>query len=76
MQFYFDKHLLQCVQGASREMDFFEININALIFSVEFIYYHEMIRYDVPLCVIFALLCFRSFLIRQHVAEQNGLNSS
>lgn len=27
------------------------------------------------LCVAFALLCFRSFLIQQHVAEQNKLDS-
>ena len=56
------------VQGASRETDVFEINITSLIFSVEFIYYHEMIRYYMPF--------FCSFLTRQHVAEQNGLDSS
>ena len=33
------------VQGASQEMDIFEINITPLIFSVEFIYYQEMLRY-------------------------------
>ena len=53
-------------------MDVFQINITPLIFSVEFIYYHEMIRYYAPFCVRFALLCCRPFIIRQHVAEQNG----
>ena len=32
------------IQGASRETDVFEINITLLIFSVEFIYYHEIVR--------------------------------
>jgi len=36
------------VQGASRETDVFEINITPLIFSVEFIQYHDMIRYYMP----------------------------
>jgi hypothetical protein len=33
------------MQGASRETDIFELNITPLIFSVEFIYYHEMVCY-------------------------------
>ena len=64
------------IQGESRETDVFQINITPLIFSVEFFYYHEMIRYYMPFCVRFAFLCFRSFLIRQHVAGQNALDSS
>jgi len=36
------------IQSASRETDVFEINIIPLIFSVEFIYYHEMICYYMP----------------------------
>ena len=64
--------LYSLVQGVSRETDDFEIYIIPLIFSVEFIYYHEMIRYYVPFCVIFALLYFLLFPIRQHVADQNG----
>ena len=67
---------IEWIQGASRETDLFEINIAPLFFSVEFIYYHEMIRYYMPFCVRFTLLCFRPFLIRQHVTEQNGLDSS
>ena len=61
------------IQSVSREKDVFEINITPLIFSAEFIYYHEMIRYYMPFCVRFGFR-FRSFLIRQHVAEQNGLD--
>ena len=64
------------IQGLSRETDVFEINITPLIFSAEFIYYHEMIRYYAPFCVRFVVLYFRPFPIRQHVAEQNGLDSS
>ena len=33
---------LNVYTGVSREKDVFEINITPLIFSVEFIYYHEM----------------------------------
>ena len=33
------------IQNASRETDVLEINSTPLIFSVEFIWYHEMIRY-------------------------------
>ena len=43
-----------CVTGNG----LFEINIAPLIFSVEFIYYHEMTRYYMPFCVRFALLYF------------------
>jgi hypothetical protein len=36
------------IQSASRETDVFEINIIPLIFSVQFIYYHEMICFYMP----------------------------
>ena len=39
------------VQGASREADVFEINVTPLIFSVEFVHYHEMIT------LLHAILC-------------------
>ena len=39
---------LMLIQGVSRETHVFEINFTPLIFSVAFIYYHEMIRHYMP----------------------------